>query len=67
MQLHSTSKTAFRGGGIGLGLAVSKGIIAAHGGTITCQSDGYDPHKLPGSEFVIVLPLVTERQASVPR
>ncbi len=67
VQLHSTSKTAFRGGGIGLGLAVCKGIVAAHGGTITCQSEGYDPHKFPGSEFVIVLPLVTERQASVPR
>ena len=64
VQLHSTSKTAFRGGGIGLGLAVCKGIIEAHGGEITCHSDGYDPQKLPGSEFIVVLPLFTERQAS---
>src|SRR5262249_20444659 len=26
-QLHSTSKTAFRGGGLGLGLAICRGII----------------------------------------
>lgn len=67
VQLHSTSKTAFRGGGIGLGLAVCKGIVEAHGGAIDCRSDGYDPHKLPGSEFVIVLPLNTERPTSVKR
>jgi len=62
VQLHSTSKTAFRGGGIGLGLAVCKGIIDAHGGTIACRSDGYDPQKFPGSEFTVTLPLVAERQ-----
>ncbi len=67
VQLHSTSKTAFRGGGIGLGLAVCKGIIEAHGGMIICQSAGYDPYKLPGSEFIVILPLITERQASTQR
>ena len=64
VQLHSTSKTAFRGGGIGLGLAVCKGIIEAHGGEITCTSAGYDPLRFPGSEFIVVLPLYAERRAS---
>ncbi|MEP7293109.1 MAG: hybrid sensor histidine kinase/response regulator [Chloroflexota bacterium] len=67
VHLHSTSKTAFRGGGIGLGLAVCKGIIQAHGGEISCASEGYDPQGLPGSEFTVVLPLVTEQQVMVKR
>lgn len=56
--LHSTSKTAFRGGGIGLGLAVARGVIEAHGGRIWAESPGYDPQRNPGSTFNIILPLV---------
>lgn len=56
-QLHSTSKTAFRGGGLGLGLAICKGIIEAHGGRIWVESEGRDEVKLPGSTFYIDLPL----------
>jgi len=56
-QLHSTSKTAFRGGGLGLGLAISRGIIEAHGGRIWVESEGCDEQKMPGSTFHIELPL----------
>lgn len=60
--LHSTSKTAFRGGGLGLGLAVCKGIIDAHGGRVWVESTGMDVERLPGSEFIVVLPLVAHSQ-----
>lgn len=32
-ELHSSGKTKFKGGGPGLGLPITKGIIEAHGGT----------------------------------
>jgi signal transduction histidine kinase len=55
--LHSTSKTNFKGGGLGLGLAICKGIIDAHGGNIWVESEGRDEEHLPGSTFYIDLPL----------
>ncbi len=55
--LHRSSKTAFKGGGLGLGLAVSKGIIEAHNGKVWAESPGYDEEALPGSTFHVLLPI----------
>jgi signal transduction histidine kinase len=65
VETHTTSKTAFGGGGLGLGLAICKGIIEAHGGTINVESSGYDPDNLPGSEFIIILPVMANSQQNV--
>jgi len=58
--LHSTSKTAFRGGGIGLGLAVVRGVAEAHGGSIRAESSGHNLDNPPGSTFILTLPLIAQ-------
>ncbi|HET9910895.1 MAG TPA: ATP-binding protein, partial [Anaerolineales bacterium] len=64
---HSTSKTRFKGGGAGLGLALSKGIVEAHGGRIWVESKGYDEVNFPGSKFHVLLPLNSSKNGEQPR
>ncbi|MBL8062417.1 MAG: HAMP domain-containing protein [Anaerolineales bacterium] len=55
--LHSSGKTKFKGGGPGLGLAIARGIVNAHGGEIRAESPGYNEHTFPGSKFIVTLPV----------
>ena len=57
VELHSSGRTKFKGGGPGLGLAIAAGIVKSHKGKIWVESSGYDEEKLPGSTFIIQIPL----------
>ena len=59
---HSSSKTAFGGGGIGLGLPIARGIIEAHGGRIWVESKGRNVKTNPGSAFYILLPVTASKR-----
>jgi signal transduction histidine kinase len=56
VELHSSGKTTFKGGGPGLGLAIVRGVVRAHGGKVWVESAGHDEVDFPGSVFYIQLP-----------
>jgi signal transduction histidine kinase len=58
--LHSTSKTSFMGGGLGLGLPTARGIVEAHSGWLWVESEGYDEDECPGSRFHVLLPVAAK-------
>jgi signal transduction histidine kinase len=57
VELHSSGRSKFKGGGPGLGLAIASGIIKAHQGRIWVESPGHDEETCPGSTFFIRIPL----------
>jgi signal transduction histidine kinase len=57
VELHSSSRTNYKGGGAGLGLAIASGIIKAMQGIIWVESKGHDEVNFFGSTFIIRLPL----------
>ena len=54
---HSSGSGKFKGGGPGLGLAIARGIVEAHGGRIWVESPGHDEKRCPGSKFHVLLPV----------
>ncbi|HSM72554.1 MAG TPA: ATP-binding protein [Anaerolineales bacterium] len=59
VELHSSGKTNFKGGGPGLGLAIVRGVARAHGGRAWVESAGHDEVNFPGSIFYVQLPTTT--------
>lgn len=60
VNLHSSGKTKFKGGGPGLGLPIAKGILEAHQGSLWAESPGHDEVSFPGSIFHILIPARAE-------
>ncbi len=57
VELHSSGRTKFKGGGPGLGLSIAAGIVKAHDGKTWVESPGHDEKTLPGSTFFIRIPI----------
>lgn len=57
LNLHSSGRTKFKGGGPGLGLAIVRGVVQAHDGHVWVESAGHDEKAYTGSSFYIRLPI----------
>ena len=54
---YSSNKSAFGGGGLGLGLPICKGIMTTLGGQIWVESERHDEENMPGTTFYLSLPI----------
>jgi signal transduction histidine kinase len=66
VDIHSSGRTAFKGGGAGLGLAIVRGVARAHGGKVWVESAGHDEVNFPGSTFYLQLPVSPLDQQPMP-
>jgi len=57
VDIHSSGKTTFKGGGPGLGLAIVRGVARAHRGRVWVESKGHDEVLFPGSAFYFQIPV----------
>ncbi|MFC1936179.1 ATP-binding protein [Chloroflexota bacterium] len=57
VEIHSSGKTMFKGGGPGLGLAIVSGVTRAHRGKVWVESQGHDEMNFPGSTFYLQFPV----------
>jgi len=62
---HSTGKHKFQGKGTGVGLAIVKGMVEAHGGMVWVESPALDIQEGPGSAFFMLLPLEEDSSQAV--
>jgi len=57
VNVHSSGKTKFKGGGPGLGLAIARGILNKHHGRIWIESPGYNEETCPGTTVYVRVPV----------
>lgn len=57
---HHSGEFEFGSAGLGLGLAMVRGVVRAHGGEVWAEGRGRDPQALPGAAFHLWLPAYRE-------